>query len=1079
MLQSNTIPTDLKYKVKVMLLVCIVYWWVANSLPGLTLVSLSWRSKEDLEQKASELWRTNRSKVLDTDDSSREDYFISAGGPSFTEDTSGSFPEDVMSQFIKPPKKWGHPKRDIEHMERFLDMSKEAGFPVIENDLAKYMPGGVPAVYHALLLRQLSHESEHGGWQFPELNLLSQIKDHAGISRTPGTIAFREFTLGDTDSMPFVTFVEQHTAADLRRMPVPVLSFDTEDVQIPVKHYKFLCDWSKLTPEEQQKPYYGKVKTDGKRKNIPARIIIGNGMTWMASIRFPWHIQTRDGKKYWKLKPVKHEVQFLLEYLWRNRMVCGSGIIRDIKELHDFILTVYGIDVKMPTPIEMNSLAAAAGYRFPRTKLWFLQLIICGGVHNKLVSCADNSWWRPWEDLAPEFKAYALADVRHGYQCFVVLMTLLVNNLFPDPVPVGEFLSMTQERTMEYLCQLICATLANKEIYRPAYEAAVTRWDLLKSLYDYKQKHKDTPDEIQAMAECLPPWPSVCYGGARDFHTVAAVFAGYQANKLVAWRESLPSSRNSKIHIHTRSETITEQEVLAINYSRNTIPAKIPKKYQGATKANILDCKPEYEQEIFQLPDLKHATIMSEVERTGQPLVTGMMEWFRNLPLSKCTLTLTQLGLLDKKLDSDEYKDIWVKKPVIYQKLKNQMYLRTNKLMETCHYLEDVIAGKTKKVLDQEKAREDKLKEVMEYNAERKQKMEADAQSAGRLSTKKDLQGRHYAQHPSTASERTMKRRFRHNRTMDKLRETGVTIKKKPRKRLRANVRLYGKNRQEADPPQEVRQPPQERQYGDHGQNYQSSEHWSQEQEQDYDRSHDYQGQERRSESYYRDNDSALNHHDRVLTYHGSERRSRNQLLDYDYGYSRGYPSPERRPSNDQMRYDHSQDRYGPEQWSDYQSRYDHSQYRSRSEHWSRSQPTGGDRSQGYRSLERRSRSPREERDDRNYRSQGAKSASPKPSGSRQHEQDDCFTMGEMETEISTYKRGPSVKLGKMPNKFKESWDEKVQMNMSPRPEEHFDPIQSPSNAGHTGYSDMSDNDMDFSCLVPSKGKGKGKKNKK
>ena len=87
--------------------------------------------------------------------------------------------------------------------------------------------------------------------------------------------------------------------------------------------------------------------------------------------------------------------------------------------------------------------------------------------------------------------------------------------------------------------------------------------------------------------------------------------------------------------------------------------------------------------------------------------------------------------------------------------------------------------------------------------------------------------------------------------------------------------------------------------------------------------------------------------------------------------------------------------------------------------------------------------------------------------------------MGEMETEISTYKRGPSVKLGKMPNKFKESWDEKVQMNMSPRPEEHFDPIPSTSNAGHTGYSDMSDSDMDFSCLVPSKGKGKGKKNKK
>ena len=1081
-LLSYTTPTDIKYKMfYTILLVCTVYWWVASSLPGLTLIFLSWISEHDLDKKALAQWRISRNKVFDTNDTSCEEYFISAGGPNFKEDTSGTFPEDIMNEFVEPPKKWGHRDRDSEHMRRFLEDAQEAGFPDIESDLANYMPGGVPAVYHAHLNRQLSNETEHGGWQFPELERLSLIKEHAGISRNPGDIAFSEITLGDPESLPFIMFVEQHFAADLRKMPAAVLSFDTEDVQIPVKHYKYLCDWTKLTPEEQKEPYYGKVKTDGKKINIPARIIIGNGITWMASIRFPWHIKSKDGKKYWVLKPCKQDVQLLLEYIWRNRMVCGSGIIRDVKELHDFILTVYGIDLKMPVPIEMNALAVAAGYRFPRTKLWFLQLIICGGVHNKLVSCADNSWWLPWDDLPSVFRAYALADVRHGYQCFVVLMTLLINNLFPDPVPVGEFLSMNQERTMEYLCQLICATLANKEVYRPAYEAAVTRWDLLKCLHGHKQKHLGTPEEIQAMAECLPPWPTVCYGNARDFHTVAAVFAGHQADKLVAWRESLPTPRNSKIHIYTRTEKITEQEVKSINFNRNSIPAKISKKYADTDSNSVLNHKLEFEQEMFKITDLKQSTIMGEVERTGQPLVTGMLEWFRSLPIAKCTLTLIQIGLLGKELEGEDYKGIWVKKPVIYQKLKNQLYLRTNKLMETCHFLEDVIAGKTKKVLDQEKAREDKLKEVMEYNAERKLKMEADAQSKGRLQTKKDLQGKHYAKHPSTASERTMKRRYRHNKTMDKLRGSGVTIKKKPRQRFRAKDRLYGKKHEGADhkeadhkgadhPQEDTEQSPQQSQYDDHGQNHQGLEQWSPESEKSYDRWLYQESQENWSDSYRRDNNSTLNYHDRVLTYHRSERRSRNQLLDYDYNYSKGYPSPER--SDRRMRYDHSQDRQGPEQWSDYPSRSDHSQDQYRPERRSRNQQTGYDRSQGYYSPERRPRSPR-------YRSESfsreARHGSPKPSGSGQQEQDEYYTIGDMETEISAHYRGPRIKMARMPNRFRESWDEKAQMNMSPRPEENFDPIPSTSNTGHTGYSDISDVDMDITCIIPGKGKGKGK----
>ena len=757
------------------------HWVECHKMPDLTLTFLSWTAGPALFDRAMRHWKEARAQEYDWEDTENKFHYLCDGGKDFKEDTSNhkgkkKYLDKIYERFMEPIQNRYKPHRDLTHMKKFLEVSQETGFPEEIFSGETWLPGGAPAIAYATLNRRLSMPYNSGGWQFPDLNRLSDISDHAGISkRSRVGLEIVEVTLDENVGKLYnmLNFVDAHMATDNRMMPGAgsVMSFDTEDMAVPISAFEWIHNWKSLPDAEKKKPKdFTMPNVVMKTKNLTTRIIIGNGLTWMVSIRFPWGPETVEGylSKRIVFRPVAKNVKEVLEQLWKDRMVVGAGIIADIKSLSEMLRKVYGLNVQMPVPVEMSALALAAGYRFPRVNLFFLQLILTGGVHNKLVSCSDNSWGYPWDELDKEFRLYLLADVRHGYECFTVLITLIINHMFPDPVQICEFLSLNQERAFEYLVRLTCATLANKEFNHQNYVAAQTRKELVTSLRASGQHSLGPPQELVWFSYLIPPWPTLPYGGARDFHTVAIFFAESQANNLVQLRKVLPKPRSDAIKIYTRTEKITPEEKAYLTFDREPV---VYEQYPGASSETTtpLLCRSDLKDKVYSVTKLTHNSLMACKRKTGQPIVIGLLEWLRCQPVVKAAKILEDIGELGEDLGKPEYKETWIKKVNLYQKIKSQIYCRTNVLSETNQFLERIIAGKKECVFNQEDVKEQKLMELVEYNNLRKEKMIADTTNQCKLPTSKiHVQGKHYALHPKAPLHQTIRRKQRRQRALDK-----------------------------------------------------------------------------------------------------------------------------------------------------------------------------------------------------------------------------------------------------------------------------------------------------------------------
>ena len=742
------------------------------------LLCFSWKTPQDLANQAAKHWHKARSKEVDFRVEDREDLFISAG-KEFTEECSGGkeYMKKVMLEVCDPPEKFGKKNRDLNHMNKFLEVAQESGFPVVEHEFSRFMPGGAPAICTLTKHQIIQDKKKNGGWQYPSYNTLYDIYQHSGISKNSFKIAkaIEVIIDGSDEGMDDWRFAHQHIQKlireDKKTLPGQALSFDVEEVRVSIEGITMLKNWKHKSRDDRKKPFVAPIpslkETKHKSKNIPARIIIGNGLTWMASIKFPWEPKEIDGKKRMFFNPTDFDMK-QFETIFDAKFVVGSGINNDVKEIEAFITEVYGQRIKLPTSVEMHSLALLAGYRFPKTKLFNLQLILAGGVHNKIVSCADNGWGLPWVDLDYAFKLYALADVRHGYQCYVILISLIILNLFPDPVPVCEYLDLPQDRAFEYLSHMICATLGNLELNQEAYANARTRKELATSLRVPGHHSDGHPKILEALSNIIPPWPTVCYGSARDFHTVSSYFASQQVDKLIIWMKIVNDSKLSHPTIYARSSVPTDFERYTLSYGRDL---EIQMIHPGSNTEAVLPPREDLKDKCFNLDptNLTDDAVMAEKFRTNQPRTVGMLEWARSVRPMILKNALLILGQLGEKLNTPAYMEIWIKRPTLYQKLKSILYSKTNEVMECIPLLEKVIAAKATTVINQEVAKEAKLEALMQINKQRRLSIEAAANASGRVPTSLiDLQGKHYAQAPSLSNFKTLKRRLKRKKQKQK-----------------------------------------------------------------------------------------------------------------------------------------------------------------------------------------------------------------------------------------------------------------------------------------------------------------------
>ena len=226
----------------------------------------------------------------------------------------------------------------------------------------------------------------------------------------------------------------------------------------------------------------------------------------------------------------------------------------------------------------------------------------------------------------------------------------------------------------------------------------------------------------------IPPWSTVCNGGARDFHTVSAFFAGCQTETLVELIKMFKDRDLGHPTLHSDPSRPTEDDKRYMTYGRGEeLPSVLP----GVKHREYLYPRAELLPKIFNLDPCKVTItdVMTEKFRTEQPRDVGILEWVRVMPLNKLKEMLKHLDDLGHLLSEPEYEKIWIEKITLYQRIKEAIYYRSNEMCAPVEFLERILAGKVKVVLNQEIQKENRIMATLEYEKQRRENMEASAAS--------------------------------------------------------------------------------------------------------------------------------------------------------------------------------------------------------------------------------------------------------------------------------------------------------------------------------------------------------------
>lgn len=150
-----------------------------------------------------------------------------------------------------------------------------------------------------------------------------------------------------------------------------------------------------------------------------------------------------------------------------------------------------------------------------------LNTITTGSELNKVVSCVDESWGKPWEEISSSLRMYAIGDIKHGWITYLVVVGCLLWNLFLDPDSILYLTGTNQRQFVGELNTLLLESLVGTEIDTTAMSSAVTREDVGGCIRYRRGVELFPPDG-------LPEWSYslVCTPTVRTSHTGGAGICG-------------------------------------------------------------------------------------------------------------------------------------------------------------------------------------------------------------------------------------------------------------------------------------------------------------------------------------------------------------------------------------------------------------------------------------------------------------------------------------------------------------------------------------------------------------------------
>lgn len=657
---------------------------------------------DDLYNGAVKFLEEERSKEYDRLDPNRDNLFITLHPDDLPEDlkdvTDVNILEDLIQQKVK--KIGSFRFRDRNLMAEFVKKNRAALLPNLQIDIRGYLLGRSP-LYLYLCADSFK---DNTNWHYPSASLIHDICDSPSIDqKTAKQVIVHELTINVDSDHEFKMFQKwclQHHKDNQDRFPTGLISLDVEEIKISKSSFETLKQRVQAGGDDQPlkipvPSFYEKNAT-----NIPAKIMFGDGRTWMGIIRLNWNMEVnKDGTRYYLLDttPIEshHTALVMLSLL---KCFTGQGILNDRNNLQDFFKTVYDIEPKLPMCVDMDAISHAAGYRLRKSGMFITNLTVMGGLLNKEVSCADGTWCEKYENLSSGMKAYIIGDIRVGYTNSIVLLSLLMKNIFPDPYILCSVLKLDQKSAARWFCQLVFCCLSELGINPSVKANASTRQDLIYSLRAYtdtypRQMTKQPPTETRLFSKLIPDWPTVPYGGPRELHQVAAFFVDQYRTlqELVAYDSDFQDLTTADLR-----QEVTEDFIKSITFGNGTQREFV---CPGMATPGL---QVRESRKLFQLQtsDMSNEAIEKEHKRVGRTKELAILELMRVNPTARSFIIykLSTMDLFDKK------HSFWLTRLSLYDKIKTMCSIMNDKPALGIPVLEDQIEKRAKTVTSQETA---------------------------------------------------------------------------------------------------------------------------------------------------------------------------------------------------------------------------------------------------------------------------------------------------------------------------------------------------------------------------------------
>ena len=397
-----------------------------------------------------------------------------------------------------------------------------------------------------------------------EIDIVDEISRTRGLSLDLlDRVEVREIVIGKTEGSlvnDIAKWASMMHKRDNNRCPVGAMSMDVEELKVHVSDFEEIMQKSKSSSTSKiriRRKFYEKAPC----KQLPVKMMLGNGYSWAVMITVEV-TPMRNQPDYFEVTPIAFQPE-LLDFLRDCPLFVGVGIRSDVEEMEILIRKISDPSFKFAGCTDLSSLAVLCGYNFSHFNMQALAVQLFGAFLNKSVSVGDHKWGYLWKDIPAPLKVYCIGDVKFGYQAVVLLCTVLLRDLFPDPDVVLSFCRRSGIEFMSWFCAWTLVSLQNVEVVPSVLSQATTRAEAIDAL---RIRLSDgtlsdaPPSRVLLFQKLLGDWPTVVFGGCRYLHQ--ARYWWWQQVRIL--EESKPPGWKEKIMPYEVDDEMREAATFGI-----------------------------------------------------------------------------------------------------------------------------------------------------------------------------------------------------------------------------------------------------------------------------------------------------------------------------------------------------------------------------------------------------------------------------------------------------------------------------------------------------------------------------------